>query len=43
MTSSLTVGVADDDIIKMVEEYLSSRRLDISLMCLERETGVVNG
>jgi len=43
MTLSMSLDIADRDIIKMIEEYLANRHLDISLMCLERETGIING
>ena len=43
MTSSMSIDIADCDIIKMVEEFLANRHLDISLMCLERESGIING
>lgn len=39
----MSVDIADKDVIKMIEEYLANRHLDITLMCLERETGVING
>lgn len=43
MTTSMSIDIADRDIIKMVEEFLANRHLDISLMCLERESGIING
>ncbi|XP_067941115.1 WD repeat-containing protein 47-like [Watersipora subatra] len=43
MTLSHTVELGDKDIIKMIEEYLANRQFDIALMCLERESGIING
>lgn len=43
MTLSQTVDVSDSDVIKMIEEFLANRHLDIALMCLERESGIING
>ena len=41
--ASLSVSIDDSDVIKMMEEFLTNRHLDIALMCLERESAVING
>ena len=43
MTLSQAVDIADGDIIKLIEEFLAVRHFDIALMCLERESGIING
>lgn len=43
MTSSMLIELEDRDVIRLIEEFLGDRHLDISLMCLERESGIING
>ena len=40
---SLTIGVSEADVVKLVLEFLHTRALHISLLALERESGVING
>jgi hypothetical protein len=39
----LAVSLNEKDIIKMIVEFLNNRDLYISMLDLERETGVING
>ena len=39
----ISVNLNDKDIIKLVIEFLANRELNISMLDLERETGVING
>lgn len=38
MTLSHTVELGDKEIIKIIEEYLANKQVDIALICLERES-----
>lgn len=40
---STSIHFSEADVIKMVLEFLNNRGLNISLLALERETGVING
>ena len=40
---STTVTFSDSDVVRLVLEFLSNRDLHISMLSLERETGVING
>ncbi|XP_013420044.1 WD repeat-containing protein 47-like isoform X1 [Lingula anatina] len=40
---SINIDIREGDIIKLVLEFLQSRELAISMLSLERETGMVNG
>jgi hypothetical protein len=39
----ILVNVNEKDIIKLIVEFLANRELNISMLDLERETGVING
>ena len=38
-----TITINEADVIKLVSEFLQNRELNISMLSLERETGVING
>ena len=40
---ALTVSITEKQIVKTILEYLEKRNLNISLLSLERESGVING
>ena len=40
---SATITINEADVIKLVSEFLQNRELNISMLSLERETGVING
>ena len=40
---SATITIKEADVIKLVGEFLQNRELNISMLSLERETGVING
>ena len=40
-TGNLTVN--ETEVVKLVAEFLQNRTLNISMLSLERETGVING
>ena len=39
----ILVNLNEKDIIKLIVEFLANRELNISMLDLERETGVING
>lgn len=43
MPAESSLIVSEYDIIKLVSEFLQNRDLNISMLSLERETGVING
>ncbi|NXR82632.1 WDR47 protein, partial [Pycnonotus jocosus] len=43
MTAEETVNVKEAEIIKLILDFLNSRRLHISMLALEKESGVING
>ncbi|XP_064616024.1 WD repeat-containing protein 47-like isoform X2 [Liolophura sinensis] len=40
---STNVAITEADIVKLVSEFLQNRELNISMLSLERETGIING
>ena len=40
---SLTIQLKESDVIKLVLEFLHNRSLNIAMLSVERETGVING
>lgn len=40
---STTVSFSESDVVRLVLEFLANRDLNISMLSLERETGVING
>lgn len=43
MTAEETINVKEVEIIKAVLDFLNSRKLHISMLALEKESGVING
>lgn len=43
MTAEETINVKEVEIIKVVLDFLNSRKLHISMLALEKESGVING
>ncbi|KAM6262612.1 WD repeat-containing protein 47 isoform 2-T2 [Porphyrio hochstetteri] len=43
MTAEETVNVKEAEIIKLILDFLNSRKLHISMLALEKESGVING
>uniref|UniRef100_A0A8C4SN27 WD repeat domain 47 n=1 Tax=Erpetoichthys calabaricus TaxID=27687 RepID=A0A8C4SN27_ERPCA len=43
MTAEETVNIKEVEIIKLILDFLNSRRLHISMLALEKESGVING
>lgn len=43
LASTNNICVNEGDIVKLVAEFLQNRTLNISMLSLERETGVING
>ncbi|TNN36628.1 WD repeat-containing protein 47 [Liparis tanakae] len=43
MTAEETIGVKEAEVIKVVLDFLNSRKLHISMLALEKESGVING
>jgi len=40
---STTISFSESDVVRLILEFLSNRELRISMLSLERETGVING
>ena len=40
---SSAISVEEKDVVKLISEFLHNRDLNISMLSLERETGVING
>ena len=40
---SAHLTLKEEDVIKLGQEFLQNRDLHISQLCLERETGIING
>lgn len=38
-----TISMNEADVVKLISEFLQNRELNISMLSLERETGVING
>ncbi|XP_054646785.1 WD repeat-containing protein 47-like isoform X2 [Dunckerocampus dactyliophorus] len=43
MTAEETINVKEAEVVKLVLDFLSSRKLHISMLALEKESGVING
>ncbi|XP_062437014.1 WD repeat-containing protein 47 isoform X5 [Rhea pennata] len=43
MTAEETVNVKEAEVIKLILDFLNSRKLHISMLALEKESGVING
>ncbi|XP_038650736.1 WD repeat-containing protein 47-like isoform X1 [Scyliorhinus canicula] len=43
MTAEETINVKEVEIIKLILDFLNSRKLHISMLSLEKESGVING
>ncbi|KAG7258980.1 hypothetical protein CRUP_029662 [Coryphaenoides rupestris] len=43
MTTEETINVKEVEIIKVILDFLNSRKLHISMLALEKESGVING
>lgn len=43
MTAEETVNVKEVEIIKLILDFLNSKKLHISMLALEKESGVING
>lgn len=43
MTAEETIGIKEAEVIKVVLDFLNSRKLHISMLALEKESGVING
>ncbi|XP_027521907.1 WD repeat-containing protein 47 isoform X1 [Corapipo altera] len=43
MTAEETVNIKEAEIIKLILDFLNSRKLHISMLALEKESGVING
>lgn len=43
MTAEETINIKEVEIIKLILDFLNSKKLHISMLALERESGVING
>ncbi|XP_070817827.1 WD repeat-containing protein 47-like [Chaetodon trifascialis] len=43
MTAEETIGIKEAEVIKLMLDFLNSRKLHISMLALEKESGVING
>ncbi|XP_077391319.1 WD repeat-containing protein 47-like isoform X3 [Festucalex cinctus] len=43
MTAEETINIKEAEVVKLVLDFLSSRKLHISMLALEKESGVING
>ncbi|XP_028299507.1 WD repeat-containing protein 47-like [Gouania willdenowi] len=43
MTADESINVKEAEVIKLILDFLSSRKLHISMLALEKESGVING
>uniref|UniRef100_A0A1A7Y0Q9 WD repeat domain 47 n=1 Tax=Iconisemion striatum TaxID=60296 RepID=A0A1A7Y0Q9_9TELE len=43
MTAEETINIKEVEVIKLVLDFLNSRKLHISMLALEKESGVING
>lgn len=43
MTVEEVINIRETEIIKLILDFLNSRKLHISMLALERESGVING
>lgn len=40
---SAHLNLKEEDVVKLAQEFLQNRSLHITQLCLERETGIING
>lgn len=43
MTAEETINIKEAEVIKLILDFLTSRKLHISMLALEKESGVING
>ncbi|XP_040896328.1 WD repeat-containing protein 47-like [Toxotes jaculatrix] len=43
MTAEETINIKEPEVIKLILDFLNSRKLHISMLALEKESGVING
>lgn len=43
MTAEETINIKEAEIIKLILDFLNCRKLHISMLALEKESGVING
>lgn len=43
MTAEETISIKEAEVIKVVLDFLNSRKLHISMLALEKESGIING
>ncbi|XP_057696796.1 WD repeat-containing protein 47-like isoform X2 [Corythoichthys intestinalis] len=43
MTAEETINIKEAEVVKLVLDFLSSRKLHISMLALEKESGIING
>lgn len=43
MTAEETISIKEAEVIKAILDFLNSRKLHISMLALEKESGVING
>lgn len=43
MTAEEMINIKEPEVIKLVLDFLNSRKLHISMLALEKESGVING
>ncbi|KAK9403994.1 WD repeat-containing protein 47 [Crotalus adamanteus] len=43
MTAEETVNIKEAEIVKLILDFLNSRKLHISMLALEKESGIING
>lgn len=43
MTAEETISIKEAEVIKVMLDFLNSRKLHISMLALEKESGIING
>lgn len=43
MTAEEVINIKEAEVIKLILDFLNSRKLHISMLALEKESGVING
>lgn len=43
MTAEEAINIKEAEVIKLILDFLNSRKLHISMLALEKESGVING
>ena len=43
MTAEETISIKEAEVVKLMLDFLSSRKLHIGMLALEKESGVING